>query len=167
MKSGLLAMIAVILSVAGCRGDVAAASHDTVGPSPIGHAECGSCSMVVGEQPAPRGQLVHRDGTREHFCSIDDMMQYLRAPSRHGEAVEIYVEAVEPGLDPATTPVDELPWMRAESAHFVTGVKRNGIMGPPVLTYEHAADAESAATRHKGHVRTWQQLRSEGAPQQP
>ena len=116
--------------------------------------------MVVREQPAPRGQVVHRDGTRRHFCSVDDLRQYVHAPSRHGKVVEVYLEALDPKASVAEHATHEHSWVSAEEAHLVRGVARQGIMGEPVLVYSTAAEAKEAAARAGGESATWEAFKS-------
>ncbi|HMR06754.1 MAG TPA: nitrous oxide reductase accessory protein NosL [Polyangiaceae bacterium] len=138
-------------------------STDTTAASasaaPIGIAECAACKMVVREQPAPRGQAVHRDGTRVHLCSIGDLVQYLASPSPHGNATAVFVEALEVNFDPKGSDTKERPWVAAESASYVVGVDRERIMGPAVLSYRERGEAEAAAKAHGGKLRTWAELR--------
>ncbi len=150
-----------LLALVGCRGDPAPGAA-VVEPTAqaIGVEECAACGMVVREQPAPRGQLVHRDGQRAHFCSVGDMVQYLRAPSRHGKVTAAFVEVLDPAVDPKLTSTALRPWIRAESAGYVVGVHREGIMGPPVLSYAEPAIAAQVAMAHQGQARTWAQLQS-------
>ncbi len=103
--------------------------------------------MVVREQPAPRAQLLHRDGTRAFFCSIGDLVQYLQAPSRHGKVTHTFVEALPADVDPETPDMKPHPWLPAVDAHYLLGAKRRGIMGPPVLCFATRADADAAKKR--------------------
>jgi len=125
----------------------------------MGVAECASCNMVVREQPAPRAQLVHRDGTRAHFCSIGDMLPYLASPSPHGKPEQIFVEVMSLEEEPATPNTSAHPWAPAESASYVVGVTRPGVMGPPVLSYANPELAQQAAKRHAGRVQSFEQLK--------
>jgi len=118
-------------------------------------AECAACSMVVREQPAPRGQLVHRDGTRRFLCSLADLVQYMRAPSKHGKAKAVFVEVLSPGTNPKKNSAAPRPWVRADRAHFVVGVARSGVMGTPALAYRRAEDAAKIAKAHGGRVVSW------------
>ena len=106
--------------------------------------------MSVGMQPAPRAQVVHRDGTRMLFCSIGDWQVHLGAPSPHGKVVASFVEVMEPGEDPMTLDTREHAWIPAEDASYVIGVPRSGIMGKPVLAYRTLAEAESVSAAHSG-----------------
>lgn len=151
-----------LVALGGCkRGeapDKRAASHaaESFGPS-----ECAVCGMVVREQPAPRGQVVHRDGTRAHFCSLGDMVQYLRAPSPHGKVQASFVEVLDAGADPRQTSTVERPWQAAEQVSYVVGVTRSSpIMGAPVLTYPTRAAAERVAGAHGGRAQDWSTLQS-------
>ena len=126
--------------------------------APMGAAECAACKMVVREQPAPRAQAVHRDGTRVHLCSIGDLVQYLASPSPHGSAIAIFVEALEGDFDPKGSDTKERPWVAAESASYVVGVDRERIMGPAVLSHKDRVLAERAAQAHGGKVSDWAEL---------
>ncbi len=108
------------------------------------------CGMLVRGQSAPRGQLVHRDGTRLFFCSLGDLLVHLSAPSPHGEVKAVFVEVMEPDEDPLESHPGPHAWLRAEEVTFVVGVPRRGIMGPPVLSYRDAAAAESAVGERDG-----------------
>lgn len=120
--------------------------------------ECASCGMIAAEQPAPRGQLVHHDGTREFFCSIADLLTYLQAPSPHGSVISTYVEAMDPNADPRQLTFDARPWIDATKASYVVGIHRERIMGKPVLSYANRADAEAIAKKYGGRVESWKQL---------
>ena len=127
---------------------------------PIGTAECGVCGMVVREQPAPRGQMRHRDGKQVWFCSVGDMAQYLRAPSAHGKASHVWVEALPADADPRRPDVAPRPWYPAAELHHVLGIARPGIMGAPVMSYAAAAEARAVVARSGGEVLPWTELQA-------
>jgi len=103
------------------------------------------CSMVVSEQPAPRAQVLHRDGTRLFLCGIADLLIHLDSPSPHGMPVEIYVEAMEIDEDPREISRGEHEWIRAESAIYRIGDERPPIiMGAPVMVYRDREEAGEA-----------------------
>ena len=156
----LTAALVVCLASISCKGkkETDGASKSTASAAHIGLAECSACKMVVREQSAPRGQVVHRDGTRAHFCSLGDLVHYLEAPSPHGRATGIFVEALESTFDPTITDTKERPWVAADSATYVVGVKRKRIMGPAVLSYRQRSQGESAAKKHDGKLTTWPEL---------
>ena len=108
------------------------------------------CGMLVREQSAPRGQVVHRDGSHFFFCSLGDLLVHLGAPSPHGRAVATFVEVMAPGEDPMQAHTDEHPWAPAEDAIYVVGVERPGIMGEPALAYADRRDAELVIRGHPG-----------------
>lgn len=146
----LLALVAVPACRHGARDTHAAVD---VAPAAIGTAECAACGMVVREQPAPRAQIVYRDGTRAFACSIGDLVQVLAAPSPHGAAEHVYVESLPASVEPtaisASTPTT---WVDAKRAFYVVGVDRPGVMGKPVLAYAERADAGRVAMHHGGRV---------------
>lgn len=131
--------------------------------APIDVAECAACGMVVREQPAPRAQLVHRDGERAYFCSIGDLVIYLRAPSPHGDPVAIFVEVTpaDEAHDPTILDTRERPWVPAESATYLVGIDRPNIMGPPVLVYDSEAAADDGVARHGGTKKSWAEVARE------
>ena len=138
--------------VTGCNNRGTAIPQAAITAASMTNAECGACSMVVAEQPAPRAQLVHRDSTRKFFCSLSCMAHYLAAPSPHGEAKAILVEQYDPQADPKQTDRKACPWIPAKAASYVVGIERPGVMGTPALSFQHRAEAETFARQHKGRV---------------
>ena len=126
---------------------------------PIGYAECAACGMVVSEQPAPRMQVVHRDGHRAYFCSIGDSLHYLSDKNAHGAPAAVYVEALEPSMEPMERETKGHPWILASDAVFVTGVERTGVMGEPVLAFRTVSEAETLTERYSGKVTAWDGVR--------
>lgn len=122
-------------------------SHEAVA---LADQEDEVCGMLVREQSAPRGQIVHRDGSRFFFCSVGDMLVHLGAASPHGRAVAVFVEVLGPGEDPMQSQTEEHPWVLAEDAIYVVGIERPGIMGEPVLAYAEQSAAELAIQGHRG-----------------
>jgi len=114
-------------------------------PEAIGDQECAVCGMIVREQPAPRGQVVHRDGTRLFFCSVSDLLAYLEVPSPHGRAVDVFVERSLPGEDPRVGSVEPHPWMRAQDAFYAVGGEGPRRMGEPVVVTATREEAERVA----------------------
>ncbi len=160
MRGAAVVVAAVSCTLAvGCKGDADASKTVDQTAHQVGDESCGSCGMVVREQSGPRGQVVHRDGTREFFCSVSDMLTYMEAPSRHGRVVSAYVEAMDPAADPKASDMHEHPWIKAEDAGYVLGVDKPRVMGTPVLAYATRAQAQAAAKRHKGEALDWEQLR--------
>ncbi len=151
-------LLILSLALAGCSSNKEAAGAQERHAQDLEHKECAACGMTVREQPAPRGQLIHRDGTQLYFCSISDMLTYLTAPSPHGAAVTLFVESLDKVLDPLVPATEQLPWLDAKSASYVIGVDKNMVMGRPVLSYSSAEHAQDIATRHGGSVVTWKQL---------
>lgn len=115
---------------------------------PIEHHEGAVCGMIVRDQSAPRGQVLHRDGTRSFVCSIGDLLAYLQAPSPHGAAATILVEVMDPDEDPMENHREPHPWVPAAEAVYVVGIPRRGIMGEPVLVYRdwHSAEQVTRGT---------------------
>lgn len=141
-----LTALALLACAAAEDGD-APGSHQAVA---LAHQEDEVCGMLVREQPAPRGQVVHRDGSRFFFCSLGDMLVHLGAPSSHGRAEASFVEVLEPGEDPLQVRTGPQPWVSADDAIYVVGIERPGIMGEPVLAYADRSEAERVAEQHPG-----------------
>ena len=148
-----------LLVLCGCAkngdaGEAAATAHA------IADHECAACGMVVREQNSPRGQLVHRDGTREFFCSVSDMLTYMEAPSPHGKVTSVFVESLAPQSAPAEFDISTRPWVPAEEASYVLGVDRPRVMGTPILVYEKTDDAKEVAGANSGTVVDWDKLKN-------
>jgi nitrous oxide reductase accessory protein NosL len=77
--------------------------------APLLDQEDAVCGMLVREQSAPRGQVVHRDGTRFFFCSLGDMLVHIGAPFPHGRPQAIFVEVLKPEEDPMQSHTGEHP----------------------------------------------------------
>lgn len=155
---GLLSAALLGGVLAACGGETAPSSAASSVAEPIGEHECGACGMIVREQPAPRAQVVHRDGTHVWFCSVGDVVAYLGAPSPHGRIEHVWVEVVAADVDLASTDVSERPWAEVASAHYVLGVTRPDVMGTPVLAFASAADASAAATRLGARTASWNEV---------
>jgi nitrous oxide reductase accessory protein NosL len=112
--------------------------------------------MVVREQPAPRGQVVHADGERVFLCSIGDLVMYLRMPSIHGSTLQSYVEVLEAETSLSGDLKKQWPWVFTQTASFVAGVDRKRSMGEPMLAYGDVEAARVSAEKHHGEVLGWQ-----------
>jgi nitrous oxide reductase accessory protein NosL len=144
----VLALIVIILLSCGSLDDGSTVkTHQSVA---LGSQEDAVCGMLVREMSAPRGQVVHRDGSRSFFCSLGDMLIHLNAPSPHGRVEAIFVEVMNPDEDPMQSHTDDHPWVPADEVVFVVGIDRPGIMGAPVLAYASQSDAEHASRGHSG-----------------
>jgi nitrous oxide reductase accessory protein NosL len=146
----LLPLAIAIAATSGCGSEKAPSSPVAHGPAAIDDQEDPVCGMLVRNQSAPRGQVRHRDGTSLAFCSLGDMLIHLDAPSRHGETAYIYVEVLRADEDPMKSHPGEHPWAPAAEAFYVIGVKRQSIMGPPILSYADAETAAEVASSHPG-----------------
>lgn len=152
----LLAFLSLGAPASGCRKEHKdAPAQRSLEPRPIGHAECAACGMVVIEQPAPRMQVVHRDGHRAYFCSIGDSLHYLADRNSHGEATAVYVEVLPEEVDAKVLDTKEKDWALVSDTVFVTGIERSGIMGEPVLAFRSASAADAVAKRAGGRVGGW------------
>lgn len=154
----LLSICFALVLLCSCKSEKTAQVQDLM-PHAIDDHECASCGMLVREQPAPRGQLVHRDGERLFFCSVSDMVTYLEAPSPHGAVLESFVETLDSGDDPMLPAIAPRPWEKSKNAQFVVGVDKPGVMGRPVLVYPSAEQASAIATKHSGTQADWQKLK--------
>lgn len=159
MRVLLVCLTLIAVASSGCKSDKTTSEREAIRAVAPKTAECAACSMVVREQPSPRGQLVHRDGTRKFFCALADMMQYLRAPSAHGKPKAIFVEVNDPAArSPKEISKTSRPWIAAAAAHYVVGVERRGVMGTPALAYAAKNDAARVAKRYKAKVVAWSRL---------
>lgn len=150
LRRGRVAVVFVALSLSSCGPAADPDAERAHEPVALSDQEDAVCGMLVREQSAPRGQIIHSDGSRFFFCSIGDMLVHLGAPSPHGRANVIFVEVMEPQEDPSQPHTGSHPWVPAEEAVYVVGIERPGIMGVPVLTYADRSDAERVIERYAG-----------------
>ena len=154
-------LLALLLALGACSTKGAEQTFDHSAHEVDGE-ECGACAMIVREQSAPRGQVLHRDGTRHFFCSVSDMLAWLEAPSPHGEAVGQWVEVLNPEADPADFDSAPKPWAPADQVTYVIGVPKPRVMGQPILTYRARVLADARAKQHEGaRVLDYETLRAQ------
>ena len=151
----VLVVLALALSLFACSTPQEEAAAEMVVASAFDVDECAACGMLVRDQPAPRGQIVHRDGTRVFLCSLSDMTTYLGAPSAHGAPKGLFVEEIAPDFAPTELSSAPTPWLNAADAHYVVGVDRPRIMGTPALAYRAESDASRIAASHGASLVTW------------
>ena len=157
----MLSIFAAI-TLAGCpAGDGARDAASSDGPQSLAGTEGAVCGMFVSEQPAPRAQVLHRDGTRLFLCGITDLLVHLDARSPHGEPVDIYVEAMEIDEDPREIQLGEHEWIRAEDALYRIGDERPQlIMGEPVMVYRDRTTAENAISHGPTEILDFEELKT-------
>ena len=158
-------MIALLWILAACGGEQQAAL--VIEPADFHGDECAVCGMLVGEQAAPRGQVLHRGGERRFVCSVADLRAYLAAPSGLGEPVGVWVEGVPVSLDVTAPPGPAGGWLEAANTTCAVGFDRPMTMGRPALCYARAEDAAAAATRLGGYAVDWAALRATGVGEDP
>lgn len=137
-------------------------SHTATTTEPVAlddESECEACAMYVSEQPAPRGQLIYRDGSRRFFCSVGDLLSFLTIPSSLGQAVEIWVEGMPADMVPTINNSSPQPWVKIDQASFVTGIKRVRVMGMPAISFASREDAETFISQHGGELNNWATLK--------
>lgn len=156
----LLVAAGTALALGGCGKDATTAEAAILAPEPIATATCAACGMVVGEQPAPRGQVIYRDGHHAHACSISDLLLVSQTPSPHGAVVAVFVEAQDAAGDPIPAATEAQPQHAAEGLTYVRGAKRRGIMGTPVLAFRDGDRARKEAETLGLATSTWAELRA-------
>lgn len=157
-----LLIILCLLAATSCQQKKTVSSIDIdLQPIDADTETCAACGMVIREQPAPRGQVIHRNGERQFLCSIDDLLQYIEIPSPSGSITHIYCEVMPDAHAPADMDTSFQPWEEAAKLSYVTGIKRKGVMGAPVMSYRTIGAAEKAAADSGGKVLTFEQLRKQ------
>ena len=153
-----IAILSISLSFACSRSDQQAAAVELV-PQDIGDASCELCGMVVSEQPAPRAQVVHRDGHRSMLCSVAELPAYLDAPSVHGKPSAVFVEVLPADVDPSATNNSAHVWKAAEGLSYVIGGPMRPVMGESVLVFANLTDAQLQAVAFDGRVLDFEGLK--------
>jgi nitrous oxide reductase accessory protein NosL len=154
----ILCSVLAVLLVTGCPKKNSVAKTSQLKAEKFAGHECAACGMIVRDQSSPRGQVVHRDGTRKYFCSVADMMTYLLAPSPHGKTKAVFVETLDPKVDPTIFSKPQRPWRDSEKSTYVLGVDKPRVMGKPILVYETTKQAKAVAEKYKGKVVGWSGL---------
>jgi copper chaperone NosL len=149
----------IVVATLACSNAGPKATAADIKPEEIGAHECEACGMLIREQPAPRAQLVHKDGQRHFFCSVSDMLTYMQAPSPHGSVATSFVETLHPQDDPMEFSVDPRPWTGTREAAFVLGVAKPKVMGTPILVYGSENEAKSVSEKYKGTTVSWNKLK--------
>ncbi len=158
----LIVILCFFLLPAACRQEQSAhQEQQAFAPGNADTETCAACGMVVREQPAPRGQVLHRDGSREFLCSIDDLTHYLEVPSPKGKPVAVYAELMPDGHQTTDLDTTWKHWAEVADLIFVTGIDRDGVMGEPALTYRTKDAAEKAAEKFAGKIMNFDELRTE------
>jgi nitrous oxide reductase accessory protein NosL len=147
-----------LLGLVAC-GRTEVAVDAVLAPVDIADAECAVCGMDVALQPAPRGQVLHADGTRAHLCSLGDLRAWLENPSAHGDARGVWVEVVT-AEELAGLSAEPHEWKSAPEAHYVVGFSRPEVMGLPIAAFASAEAATRGATAVGGRVTHWEALRA-------
>jgi nitrous oxide reductase accessory protein NosL len=142
----------------GCSDAPQTQGTDALQPAAITDQEGAVCGMIVRDQSAPRGQVIHRDGERAFLCSIGDLLAYLEAPSPHGDPASVLVEVMDPSEDPSQHHPGAHPWIPARDGVYVVGIRRRQIMGPPVLVYQDQASAEQVVAGTEARVLDYPEL---------
>ncbi len=153
----LFRLVLVSLAI-GCTSGGDVEESASLDPLPLDGTECEACGMTVEEQPSPRGQVIHRDGTHAFFCSLADMATYLESPSPHGSAIGQFVEVMPADVEPADTDFEQRPWVDARVASFVVGDFERPVMGRPILSFDSDTDAAGVSTRLSGQMVEWDSI---------
>jgi len=152
-----ISALLTLLLVFGCTPSDDLATDLAHRPAALVEQEGEVCGMMVREQSAPRGQVIHRDGSHFFFCSLGDLLVHLSVPSSHGAVEQVYVELMNVSEDPMQLHMGEHPWVAIDAAVFVVGVARpvfvvgvarSQIMGAPVLTYATSDEADQVMQGH-------------------
>lgn len=156
------------VGVAGCLGN---GEGDSELPAAVSLNEpqaCDQCGMVIDEHPGPTGQLFFDDHPPDRegpawFCSASCTYSYRF--DREDEDIEPVVAyltdyshvdySVDDGAEPTISAHLAADNFREESAlSVVVGSGVEGAMGPELIPFADADDAEAFADEYGGEVRT-------------
>ncbi len=154
-----LPLIACLFLVA-CGGSKTSSADQKAQPDGFEGSSCAVCGMVVDEQPPPRGQVRHRDGSHRFTCSLGDLRAYVQAPNPLGDPTDIWVEDLGAGWQPDDSSYGARPWIAASDASYVVGLERPRVMGLPVASFKEPSAAEAMSKGEGRKVVTWAQLKA-------
>ncbi len=165
MKKLILILCCALVLVA-CRREESASQNQAVFVAKNADTEtCAACGMVVREQPAPRGQVIYRNGSRQFLCSTGDLVHFLEVPSPSGKPMAIYAEVMPDDHEAGTRDTAWQPWGEAGELFFVIDIEREGVMGKPALTFNTQEAAGKAAKKFTGKVVIFDELKAESNKQ--
>ena len=107
------------------------------------------CQMTVVDHPGPKAQ-VHLANHSEPlwFTQVRDAFAYQRSPEASGEILAIYVSDM--GVADSWEDPGSKNWIEVDTAYFVIGSVKRGVMGAPELVPFADADAATMFTSHNG-----------------
>ncbi|MCP3674239.1 MAG: hypothetical protein GY829_07190 [Gammaproteobacteria bacterium] len=120
--------------------------------------ECAICGMYIANQPAPRAQILHRNGEHAFFCSIGDMLTYHQIPSPLGKPVKIWVETLDKETNPLISDIEQHQWTDHKNASYLTKINRRMVMGYPVVALQSKSDSIQMQKEYGGELSTWDSL---------
>ncbi len=160
MRKLILILCFSLLSTACRRDQVTRQNHTATVAENADTETCAACGMVVREQPAPRGQVIHRDGTHSFLCSIGDLVHFLAVPSPSGKPLMVYTEVMPDDFEANIRSTSWQPWGKASELFFVTDIELTAVMGKPALTFRTREAAEKSSKKLTGKVVIFNQLRT-------
>src|SRR5262245_40430823 len=116
---------------------------------------CGYCRMAISERQYA-AECVDKQGTAWKFDDIGCMTNYLG--SRNGQNDELVCYVVD---------FDSRQWISASQAFFVRSIKYKTPMGGSVAAFGDKPRAERAASKLRGNVTSFVELRSQALPERP
>ena len=153
------------VGVAGCLGNGEA---DSDLPAPVSLDEgqaCDQCGMVIEEHPGPTGQVFFDDHPDREgpawFCSVTCTFSYRFDHEADHDPIVTYLTdysdvdySVDDGDEPSISAHLAADGYREESAlSVVAGSDVFGAMGPELIPFSDAADADAFADEYRGDVR--------------
>jgi copper chaperone NosL len=142
------------LTLAGCGEDIKPNSQEiTTGTF------CALDGMLLLDYPGPKAQIHYDQGPPEFFCDTVEMFAIYTRPEQQKRILAVYVQDM--GKADWTKPQGH--WIDAKTAFYVAFSRRNGSMGPTLVSFAREEDAREFVKQYGGEVLRFEQVTPEMA----
>lgn len=141
-------------------GALAACSPTTLDTSRVStdidlHTTCSLDGMTLADYPGPKAQIQYAGASSpDFFCDTVEMFRMVLRPEQVRQIQSIHVQ----DMGRADWEHPHGHWIDARQAYFVQGSKKNGSMGPTLVSFAKASDAQQFVQAHGGKVLRFQDI---------
>ena len=110
--------------------------------------------MILLDYPGPKSQMLKRDGTVDYFCDTVGLLNALHDPLRAHAISRAFVQP----FDGRKWGSYADGWMEASESVYVIGSRRMGAMGPTLVPFREAGNAQAFAAANGGRILTFAEI---------
>lgn len=143
MKMTIPTVLAALLLTACSQGAI-----DISAKEPDAGASCSLDGMVLKDFPGSKAQVRYADGKTDYYCDVMELFSIVFAPEQKRVVGALYVQ----DMGKANWDQPSGNWIDARKAIYVIGSKKHGSMGPTIVPFANANEAQAFAAREGGSV---------------